>query len=238
MRLPSGILTKTSSPSAPNIYSFYSFTANAERDCSKCLQEAGLHWQLFLTVREKTCDLPDENIILLVTVYCTQCPCSKVTLCLTPSFIGIWLAVSLQYLMRISSERGYSFTTTEEREIGRGVKEKLCFMLSTTTQSSNRLQKVPTRSRPPCSQTETTSLSAPNLSVASVFPAKCHWQRCHRNPRHVFPKETDGIGSIHNVFSRASLFSFFPNVASGLLRSRCLFIFFSLSLTDCDTLPS
>ena len=32
------------------------------------------------------------------------------------------------YLMKISSQRGYSFTTTEEREIGRGVKEKLCYI--------------------------------------------------------------------------------------------------------------
>ena len=32
------------------------------------------------------------------------------------------------YLMRISSERGHSFTNTDEREIGRGVKEALCLI--------------------------------------------------------------------------------------------------------------
>ena len=35
--------------------------------------------------------------------------------------------------------------------------------------SSNRPRKVSTRSRPTCSQTETSSLSAPNDSVARVY---------------------------------------------------------------------
>ena len=51
------------------------------------------------------------------------------------------------YLMRISSERGDSSTTTEEREIDRDVKEKLCFLafdfdtlLKSIAESSNKKQ--------------------------------------------------------------------------------------------------
>jgi len=73
------------------------------------------------------------------------------------------------YLMKISSEREYSFTTTEEREIGRGVKENLCYIaldndteLKSTAESSDKKQ--------------THMLSdgniitvAPNVSVVRVF---------------------------------------------------------------------
>ena len=60
-------------------------------------------------------------------------------------------------------------------------KRNFASLFSTMTQSSNRLRKVPTRSRPTCSQTETSALSVLNVSVASVFPAKCHWQRSQRS---------------------------------------------------------
>ena len=66
--------------------------------------------------------------------------------------------------MRISS-----VTTTERGRSVVASKRNFASLISTTTQSSNKLQKVPTRSRPTCSQTETTSPSAPKVSVARVF---------------------------------------------------------------------
>ena len=73
------------------------------------------------------------------------------------------------YLMKISSERGYSFTTTEEREIGRGVKEKLCYIalnndteLKLTAESSDKKQTH-------MLSDGNINTVAPNVSVARVF---------------------------------------------------------------------
>ena len=70
--------------------------------------------------------------------------------------------------MRISSERGHFFQDHREREVGRGVKEKLCYIafdydteLKSTAESSDKKQ---TRS-----QTETFLLSEPHVSVARLF---------------------------------------------------------------------
>ena len=61
------------------------------------------------------------------------------------------------YLMKIHDHR-------KEGDRSWCQRENFATVLPTATQSSNRLQKVPTKSRPTCSQTKTSSLSAPNAS--------------------------------------------------------------------------
>ena len=76
------------------------------------------------------------------------------------------------YLMKISSERGYSFTTTEEREIGRGVKEKFCYIafdfdteLESIAESSDKKQTHM------LSDGKIITVGAERFRCTSIFPA-------------------------------------------------------------------
>ena len=93
-----------------------------------------------------------------------------------------------EYLMKILTERGYSFTTTEEREIGRDIKEKFCYIalhydteLKSTEESSYKNQTYM------LSDGNIITVGAESFRCASIFPA-CHWQRSQRSSRHFFPQ--------------------------------------------------
>ena len=80
------------------------------------------------------------------------------------------------YLMKISSERGYSFTTIAEREIGRGVEEKCCciaFCLrhraQSTAESSDKIQTHL------LSDENIITVGAERFRYTNVVPALFHW---------------------------------------------------------------
>jgi len=85
--------------------------------------------------------------------------------------------------MKVLTERRYSFTTTAEREIGRDVKEKFCYIAfdydtelkSTAERSDNQIHML--------SDGNIITVGAERFRRESVFPAKCHWQRSQRSPR-------------------------------------------------------
>ena len=86
------------------------------------------------------------------------------------------LVLILVVLMKISSQRGYSFTTTEEREMGPYVKEKLCYIaldydteLKSTSESSDKKQTHM------LSDGNIIPVGAERFRCTSVFPAKFNW---------------------------------------------------------------
>ena len=79
----------------------------------------------------------------------------------------IWLAVFFQ--MKFLTERRYLSRPPQRGRLVVMVKRNFSTCRLTTTQSSNRPRKVPTIFIPMSSKTETSSLPAPDVSVARVF---------------------------------------------------------------------
>ena len=75
------------------------------------------------------------------------------------------------YLMKISSERGY-FTTTEEREIDRGVKEKPCYIaFDNDTELKSIAESSDKKQTHMLSDGNIITVCAERFRCTSVFPA-------------------------------------------------------------------
>ena len=93
-----------------------------------------------------------------------------------------------EHLRKILTERGYSFTTTAEREIGRCVKEKLCYIafdsdteLKSTAEGSDKKQTHM------LSDGNIITVGAERFRCPRVFFSQFHWHYSQWCPRHFFP---------------------------------------------------
>ena len=173
-----------------------SFTASAVRKIAcdvkdkVCYIGADYDTELKSTGKEKITELPDGNIITVAPsvpvsrkFYSSHTVPTYESFTLHHAILCMTDRDFTEYLMKDLSKRGFSFCATGEkeivqyvieifsrgsREIVRDVQEKFstCFLI--TTLSSNRPRTL-TRSRPTCSQTETSSLSLRTFPLRECF---------------------------------------------------------------------